>query len=213
MGESRHPIMERSPCLQCDLLYENKNNPTCDACRPVKEYADRIAAGGGSQSLDIGGTDMAISGRERLWTAQEDEFLQNNFMKMKNRELAGELDRTENAVTFRLSKLELRRQKKRRKRSDTPPEKSTPSRPPAEKIPEEVKQILVPELWKDGKPDRPPAGEVPAWSAKKDFMIIDFSSHPELFVKLQTMAAKNYRPPEYQIFYLIDKAANNGTGS
>ncbi len=106
MGESRRSKMERSPCHECDLLHESKKNPRCEACRHVKEYD--LSMGRNSEPVPLEMCYMTAKINKR-WTSDEDEFLKDNFLAMKNKELAVELGRTERAVVQRLSTLKLRR--------------------------------------------------------------------------------------------------------
>ena len=189
------------------MLHESKNNPRCEACVQVKVYAGRIEGGGNTQSLDIGMTDMADKTtrvQRKRWNAREIDFLKENYMTIDDKQLAVELDRTPKAVNLKLNKLRLSRVKSNPLGSVR---KHSPSRPLAEKktrrCATDSGTVLVPEsigsngailTAKDFK------------SAHKDFIIVDFTNYPELFEKLQLLARSNHRPPEYQIFHLIDKA-------
>lgn len=44
--------------------------------------------------------------------------------------------------------------------------------------------------------------------AGKDFFILDFSRHPDLYDKLIEMAAEKFRTPELQILFLCNQAIN-----
>lgn len=200
MGESRHSSMEKSPCLECDLLHQSKNNSKCVNCKPVKQYADRMAQGGDSVSVPIEVSDMATRGRENLWTKDEIEFLRENYCRLNNRELASELGRTESAVVFRLSKLKLRRRKASAGKKAIKTETVIPSEASPEPIGSDSVTLFS---SSDNLPMVP----------NKDFLIVDFSDHPDLFNKLKLLAKENFRPPEYEIFYLIDKASRDAVCS
>ena len=119
-------------------------------------------------------------------------FLEKIILKWA---IGAELGRTENAVAWRLGSLKLKRRPTKNKNKI--------SRPTDEKLLAPVDEIISTELLRGDE------GRHVVSPSNKDFLIIDFSTRPELFDKLQTIADENFRPPEYQIFYLIDKAVND----
>ena len=102
--------MDRSPCLECNLLDEPKNNPTCEACGKVKTYTASLGHAGGALPMDQ--SDMVS--KKRSWSDDEDTFLKGNIGKFKNRELGNHLNRSEGAIAVRLNSLGVKRSRKQK---------------------------------------------------------------------------------------------------
>ena len=103
--------MENSPCFDCDLLDQDKNNDTCRTCSRRVSYAHGM--GGGTESLPIGMTDMADKkqSKRKPWTEEDAAYLLNNYMQKTNSEMAAHLGRTAAAVWTRMSLNGLSRKK------------------------------------------------------------------------------------------------------
>jgi hypothetical protein len=195
--------MERSPCLECDLLHEDKRNPDCEACQKKDQYVGRL--GRPNENLPIEMTDMADKKQIRRWTPGELKYLKDYYLTMTNGEMSAELKRTENAVAFKMHQLKLRRSKpkiapiKHSKEVPRPPDQT--ARPHHSAL----------EPISTGKIDLlPPVGNLPALS-NKDFLIIDFSSYPDLYDNLLKTASENFRTPELQILFYCHHAINGQT--
>lgn len=119
--------MSNSPCRNCEFALKDKNRSECLNCKAKERYV--ASMGGMTHSLPIEQTDMARKRKViqfksskkpqtkkefkmpkgNVWTDQDDQFLRDNFKTMNNWEISKRLNRTPNAVQFRLSTIGLRR--------------------------------------------------------------------------------------------------------
>lgn len=194
IGETRYSIMDRSPCLKCSRLHENKNNPTCDACKKVKDYDDRM--GPITENLPIEMTDMGNMKKAKSWSIDDEQYLKDNYLSRTTAELAEELNRTVSAVYCRLNRLKLRRYEKR---------EIEPAGAEIKKLPSELEvnkptgiEFFPARYQEPNKKVLDPPD--------KAFVILDFSGHPDLYDRLITAAAEAFRTPDGQMLYLCNEA-------
>jgi len=194
--------MERSPCLKCDLLHEDKKNPICGNCDDRLQYIATL--GRPNESLRIEMADMTI--KRKPWTQADDEFIQNNYQTMKNRQLGERLDRTESAVWARLNKLQLKRCPQ--DAANRKIKHELPNRDLGDSLPVSHR---VEEMMSPGEMNMPALAENAPMVPSKDFMVVDFSMYGDLFDKVMAAAAEEFRTPQLQILFYCHQALNGQT--
>lgn len=164
--------MQRSPCLNCDLRDQDKRNSICEHCQERLDYVDGI--GDTTASMPIENTDLLEKESpimRKLFTADEKQFLSDNFDSMTHKEMAEKLGRSTPSITQKLAKMGLR------------------------------KNFLKTEDSNQNR-DLKSLNQIDEY-ANRDFFILDFSKHPELFDDLKQLSESEFRTPENQILFLI----------
>ena len=164
----------QSPCIEnnCEFKDTDKNRPECIDCQARKDYV--LALGGPSTSVPVEITNFG--GRMRTWkkwTAEDKQFLKQNYQTMTNKQIGEQLGRQAHNVAAKLGNMNL-------KRNRFPKEDVT--LPPSPGL-DLTKKIQKP-------------------NSRKDYFILDFSPYSNLYHGLQALAEKNFRTPENQILCL-----------